>query len=170
MIAADSPGDVLAGRFTRFAAAMVDGLLLMAILLPIQFVTGYTRRVAVQQVGTMEHLAMSLLGIMTMLVLNAYLLVGRGQTIGKALTGIQIVEFNSGELLPFVRVYCYRYLWSLPLFLVVFFIPGWVDDQIVNTVVFIDILLIFGASRRCFHDYVAGSKVVQYRAHRRKLT
>jgi uncharacterized RDD family membrane protein YckC len=98
--------------------------------------------------------------------LNGYLLTTRGQTIGKLLTKIQIVDVQSGDLLPFLRVYVYRYLWTLPLLLVVILIPGPADDLLVNVVYLIDALLIFGSDRRCLHDYIAGSKVVIYRAKR----
>ena len=40
----DSRGDELAGRFTRLAAAMVDGLLVMAITLPVGIATGFDVR------------------------------------------------------------------------------------------------------------------------------
>ena len=47
----DSRGDELAGRFTRLAAAMVDGLLVMAITLPVGIATGFYVRAQTQQVG-----------------------------------------------------------------------------------------------------------------------
>jgi uncharacterized RDD family membrane protein YckC len=105
-----------------------------------------------------------------MLALNGHLLATRGQTVGKLLTKIQIVDAQSGGLLPFLRVYVYRYLWMLPLVFVVALIPGTVDDGLVNVVAIIDALFIFGAARRCLHDYIAGSKVVLYQAHRQRVT
>lgn len=57
----------------------------------------------------------------------------------------------------------------LPLLVVVMLIPGAIDDLLVNIVVLIDALMIFGAERRCLHDYIAGSKVVLYRENRQKL-
>ncbi len=162
-------GDQLAGRFTRLSAVMVDGILLLAILMPVQILTGYREGVTIQQAGWLEQIAMSLLGIMVMLMLNGYLLFTRGQTIGKMLTGIQIVDFTSGRLLPFWRVYVFRYLWMLPLVLIVALIPGTVDDLLINIVFLIDALMIFGANRRCLHDLIAGSKVVLYKTNRQPL-
>lgn len=162
-------GGALAGRFTRFAAAMADGFLLLAILMPIQFATGYFARAMVQQVGIIEQIVMSLLGLGIMLLLNGYLLVNRGQTIGKMLTKIQIVDAETSKLLSFVRVYVYRYLWTLPFVLGVILIPGSRDDVLVNVVIFIDVVIIFGAARRCIHDYIAGSKVVLYQPGRERL-
>ena len=56
----------------------------------------------------------------------------------------------------------YRYLWSLPLVGAVILIPGSLDDFLVNIILLLDVLMIFGASRRCLHDLIAGSKVVRY--------
>jgi len=165
----DSTGDELAGRFTRFVSALIDGVILMMILLPVQYATGFMARASAQVAGIGESFAMSLLGIGVMLALNGYLLFKRGQTIGKVLTKIQIVDFQSGLLLPFMKVYVYRYLWTLPIAIVVILIPGVMDDMLFNLLILIDALLIFGADRRCLHDLIAGSKVVLYMTNRPKV-
>ncbi|MEM9410648.1 MAG: RDD family protein [Planctomycetota bacterium] len=156
----------LAGRFTRFAAVMVDGFLMAAVLVPIQFLTGFFERAMRAQVGPVEQIGMSLLGLATMLVLNGYLLYSRGQTIGKLLTKIQIVDSQNHKLLSFFRVYVLRYLWTLPITIIVALVPGTTDDLALNLIVWIDALLIFGVARRCLHDYIAGSSVVLYREGR----
>lgn len=92
--------------------------------MPIQFVTGFYQRASTQTTGIVEQFLMALLGIGVMLALNGYLLFTRGQSIGKLLTKIQIVDFESGGLLPFLRVFVFRYLWTLPLLVVVMLIPG----------------------------------------------
>jgi uncharacterized RDD family membrane protein YckC len=168
-IAMDSTRDELAGRLLRLGAAMLDGLLLMAILLPVQFATGFIHRAQLQQNGLMEQFAMSLLGMVVFLLLNGYLLFTRGQTIGKLVAGIQVVDFKTGLLLPFLRIYVYRHLWTLPLVVMVLIIPGNVDDMLISVVVMIDVLLIFGENQRCLHDLFADSKVVVYMADRPKL-
>ena len=104
----------------------------------------------------------------TFLILNGYLLVTRGQSIGKVLTKIQVVDFKTGLLLPFLRIYVYRHLWTLPIVVVVVLIPGSIDDLLLNVMVMIDVVLIFGENRRCFHDLLAGSKVVVYQEGREK--
>lgn len=103
------------------------------------------------------------------LILNGYLLVTRGQSIGKALLKIQIVDEQTDKLLPFLRVYVYRYLWLMPLMIVVVIIPGSIDDMAVNIVSVANALFIFGAAQRCLHDYIAGSKVVPYQPGRARL-
>jgi len=165
-LAAEPGGTELAGRFTRFAAALVDGVLMMAVLLPVQLATGFLNRAATQDIRWPEQLAISLLGWVIFLVFHGYLLTTRGQSVGKLLTKIQIVDVKTEELLPFVRVFVYRYLWILPLSILTVFVPGSVDDVLVNVVLLIDVLLIFGQDRRCLHDYIAGSKVVIYQEGR----
>ena len=153
----DSRGDELAGRFTRLAAAMVDGLLVMAITLPVGIATGFDVRAQTQQVGLLEQLAMVALGVIVMLALQGYLLATRGQTIGKLLTKIRIVDAKTGALISFVRVY----VWLTPLVLIAALIPGQVDDVLINLMALVDGLFIFGKERRCLHDFIAGSKVIR---------
>ena len=153
--------DELAGRFARFAAAMVDGILIFAFWVLISIATEFMGRTMDARVGVLD--------ILTMLIVHGYLLFSRGQTIGKLLTNIQIVDYRSGRLLPFRRVFVLRHLWLVPLQVVVFVIPGQIDDRVANIVALIGVLMIFGVERRCLHDYIAGSKVVLYRANREKL-
>lgn len=163
-----TPNDELARRFTRFASALVDGFIAMALTIPVAMATGYYARLQAQEVGFVEQLVMSLFGMGVVLLLNGYLLATRGQSIGKFLTGIQIVDFQNGGLLPFYRVYVFRYLWLLPIVVITAAIPGTADDLLLNIVALIDSLLIFTQERRCLHDYIAGSKVVLYRPNRPK--
>ena len=143
---------------------------MISILGPIQYATGFFQRATAQNVSVLEQLGMGLLGLLTVLALNGYLLFHRGQTIGKWITKIQIVDFESGKLLPFLRVYVYRYLWMLPLSIIVMFIPGTVDDFLLNLVCLVGVLLIFRDSRRCLHDEIAGSKVVLYQEGRLRMS
>jgi len=161
--------DPLASRLSRLGAAMIDGILLMLLVMPVQFLTGFMQRAQTQSAGILEQLAMSLFGMLAFLVLNGYLLAHRGQTIGKYLAKIQIVDYASSQKLPLFRVYVLRYLWTLPLVLLVVLIPGSVDDLLFNLVVLVDVLLIFGSERRCLHDLIAGSKVVMFQPDRPAL-
>lgn len=163
---AGETGDPLAGRMARLGAAIVDGILMLIIIVPVQFASGYITRTSQNQASVIEQLLMALVGIGTMLLLNGYLLAKRGQTLGKIAAGVQIVDYQTGHLLPFLRVYVYRYLWNLPLVVLAAVIPGTADDIVVNLVILIGVLMIFGAERRCLHDYIAGSKVVVFKPGR----
>lgn len=156
-------GNVLAGRSSRFVAALIDGLAMMVVVIPIQFFTGYYQRAQEPGPSPLEQILMSLFGMVVFLVINGQLLRTRGQTLGKWLTGIQIVDHLTATIPPFVRVYVYRYLWSFPLIIVAALVPGNIDDMLVNLVILVDVLFIFGSNRRCIHDYIAGTKVVLFR-------
>lgn len=119
-----SGSDELAGRSTRFASAMLDGICSAALVVPVFIMTGYFQRAQNQQVGLLEELAMSILGIVAFLVVHGYLLATRGQTVGKLLTKIQIVDAQEGKLLPFLKVFVFRYLWLAPVTWIVAIIPG----------------------------------------------
>ena len=156
----------LAGRFTRFAATMIDGFLMLIVLVPIQLASGYIAQLQAGRVNPVLAISLSLAGFVVFLAFHGYPLVRRGQSLGKMATGIQIIDQRSESLLPPVRVIGYRYLWLLPLVLVVAFIPGTLDDNLVNLISLIDILFIFSVTRQCLHDRIAGSRVVIYRPGR----
>ncbi|MEZ6093475.1 MAG: RDD family protein [Pirellulaceae bacterium] len=158
--------DERAGRFTRFAASIVDGILMAGFIYAIQVATGNWDRFTTQEVESSNQFAIYLIGIFVFLALNGYLLAKRGQTIGKLVTKIQIVDARYGNLLPFLRVYVLRYLWPFPFQVLAYLIPGKTDDLIFYWIVLIDVLVIFDSNRRCLHDYIAGSQVVLYRADR----
>jgi len=46
---------------------------------------------------------------------------------------------------------------------------GRVTPQLISFVFFVGVLLIFSPSRRCLHDYLAGTHVVEYRPNRPNL-
>jgi uncharacterized RDD family membrane protein YckC len=72
------------------------------------------------------------------------------QTIGKKLARTRIVSYQDGRNLGFVGNVLLR---SLLPFLIASIIGG--------CFTLIDILLIFGAERRCLHDLIAGTTVVE---------
>lgn len=162
-------GEVLAGRFTRFASTLVDGILMGLLLLPIQFYSGYYTRAAAQNVTITEQLLMAVLGFVAMLVVHGFTLANRGQSIGKILTGIQIVGAHSNALLPFFKVFVLRHMWMLPLNLLAVFAPVPAGGFVLGIIGLVDALLIFGGDRRCLHDYIAGSRVVMYKEGRKKM-
>ena len=141
----------LASRWTRFAAAFVDGIIGMAVGFGILYLFGvwdYIARRQAPPLGLM--LATSVLGFAGFLLLHGYLLKTNGQTIGKKLLGIRIVDLN-GNLPDFWTLILRRYL---PLTLVGH-VP-WIGQYLP----LVDVLFIFREDRRCVHDLIAGTKVV----------
>lgn len=91
------------------------------------------------------------------------LLISRGQTIGKYVRAIRIVDAKTGESLEWATIIFLR---PLPfLILYIFFILASISGQpqyslIPLSLVLVDILFIFRKDRRCLHDLIARSKVI----------
>ena len=97
-----------------------------------------------------EDLVSLLISSVVFLLLNGYLLATRGQTLGKAVVGTQIVSHDN-RLVPLTRLFLLRYfvIWvicSLP-------VIGW-------PLIFADALAIFRENHQCLHDDLCQTKVV----------
>jgi uncharacterized RDD family membrane protein YckC len=75
----------------------------------------------------------------------------RGQSIGKLVVGARIVDYNSGQILPLLKLIGLR---LLPVTIVAL-IP-----VVRSFAGLADVLFIFGSKQRCVHDLIAGTKVV----------
>jgi uncharacterized RDD family membrane protein YckC len=141
---------VLAGRMRRLAGAIIDGLLLMLFFMPAMFFTGVFDIYEQDQQSLLLDIALSVAGFALWLVLNGYLLYHHAQTIGKRLVGTRIVSLENTQA-EMSRIVLYR---TLPIHVLssIPFIGSFVG--------LIDVLFIFGAERRCLHDYIAGTRVV----------
>lgn len=145
-------GQELAGRGTRLAAAIIDGIILALIVWPYAMSTDYWTRATQDQVGTSELLQLSLVSLIGFLVLHGYLLHKSGQTIGKRLLGIRIVSASDGQLVSLGKIFGLRY--------VPIQIAG-VIPVVGQILPLLDVLFIFREDRRCLHDFIAGTKVVK---------
>lgn len=87
-------------------------------------------------------------------MIQGYLLATRGQTVGKYLVGTQILDERTNKVPGFLGMYCKRYL----VFAVAAYIP-----VVGNIIAIIDALMIFRDNRKCWHDEMAGTKVVVFR-------
>lgn len=141
----------LASRWARLGAAILDGLLMMLVILPIGFALGVFD--AITSGGTMSlgtTITMGLIGLGVFFLFNGYLLSTNGQTVGKKLLGIKIVDLD-GKKPPFGRLIALRYA------------PVWLVSYIPvvgNFASLIDSLFIFRGDKRCIHDLIAGTQVV----------
>ena len=149
---AESGGD-LASRWRRLWAAIVDGLIALIVNFPIMIATGYWGRAMEQSVSFLELAAMSALAYVLAMLINGYPLHARGQTLGKMALGIQIVSAETRALMPFTRVALRRYL---PVY-VISSVP-----VLAYLLILIDLLFIFRRDKRCVHDLIAGTIVVDY--------
>ncbi len=144
-------GVELASYGQRFLAALIDGLLLMVIVLPIWFMFAFSSVMAGKEPSTAVTMGMGLLSMVAYIVLNFHFLNKSGQTIGKKAMGIRVVELDNNK--PSVQTLIVkRYLPTALVSMVP--VVGWIFSLV-------DILFIFREDRRCVHDLIAGTKVVQ---------
>lgn len=133
-----------ATRNSRFAANLMDNLIMVICFLPAGFLDDskdWTNP------GDMWMLV-GLGAFFLVLVFNCIYIASNGQTIGKKMTGIRVVRMDDGEKAGFLRIVFLRFVVAQGL---LGMIPFW------NL---IDILCIFGEERRCLHDKIAGTKVI----------
>lgn len=146
----------LATRSQRLVAAIVDSFISVLAIGPLMYFTGYFERVTQQEVTVLETASLGLAGFVLFVILHGYPLATRGQTLGKMLIGIRIVDYTDDRLLPFGRLLALRYL---PIS-VIANIPIPLVGQGLSL---INVLMIFGSEQRCGHDLIAGTKVVKAR-------
>jgi len=138
-----------ASRLSRLAARFLDGLLLFAPL-PLLFM----------------GVPAMLLGFAVLLIGQIWLLVSRGQTLGKKALDIYIMRSDGG--LPHVGWLLLREF-AIPAAVGLLRYAGRHDPSpigqafqvLLGFVGLIDILFIFSPTRRCLHDLVAGTHVVK---------
>lgn len=142
-----------AGRGKRLGAALLDGVISLIWLAPVVW-AGYMWldvRKGLKPAGPMVALMLLGLALMiTIIVVNCLMLHRSGQTIGKRALDMAVVRTDGSRVsLPryiFLRVVPVLILGMLP-----------VVGKLVNLV---DPLLIFGKEKRCLHDLIADTIVV----------
>ncbi|SMF15662.1 Uncharacterized membrane protein YckC, RDD family [Alteromonadaceae bacterium Bs31] len=148
--------DELASRWARLWGALIDGVIGFTVMIPLMFITGYWERAMAQTVGVTETVLYAVFGFVIFAVLHGYFLVKNGQTIGKKILGTKIVSNETGEVLPVWKVLFLRYL------------PVSVAANIPvlgGFVILINYLFVFSKSKRCLHDLIASTKVINVDAH-----
>lgn len=123
----------------------------MLVLIPLMIVTGgFDGVMQGVEPSFTYNLIMAVVGIVLFVMVNGVLLVRHGQTVGKRLVKIRITDLNGRR--PTMNNYIARYS--------VYFLPGQIPiiGQLFSIV---NILFIFGESKRCIHDHAGSTKVVQ---------
>ena len=142
----------LASRWARLGASIIDSIIMMVIVIPVMYFTGgFEGIMEGRQPGFVYSLGMAVLGIIGFFAINYRYLIANGQTVGKKVLEIKIVDLN-GNLPVFQPQLVIRYA--------VYMLPGQIPvvGQIFSI---INILFIFGKEKRCIHDLVAKTKVVK---------
>jgi uncharacterized RDD family membrane protein YckC len=163
-VVSDKPleSDLRASRGARFGAAFLDGIIAMVIVYgPLLIFGGLSTLQAVAATGSSRFAVYGnianatgggivIAALVALLVINLYLLHKSGQSIGKKLVGIHITR-TDGSKASLARIVFVR---DLP-FIILGVIPF---IQLVAW--FVDPLFIFGEGRRCLHDLLADTIVV----------
>jgi uncharacterized RDD family membrane protein YckC/predicted RNA-binding Zn-ribbon protein involved in translation (DUF1610 family) len=143
----------LASRLSRLGASMIDWILLGLTMVP-GFILLMSTIGAGPGRGDAEAAALLLLvaGPLLLWLVEWVLLSCHGQTLGKKMCGIRIVNYKDG---------------SNPGFGGAVFLRNWVSFMICcipyvgEIFVFVNVLCIFATDRRCLHDHIAGTCVVE---------
>ena len=141
----------LASRSVRLGGALIDGVISLVIIVPVMLATGSFQRLFRGEEMTIgQRAAFFVAGWAVFLALNGYLLLKRGQTIGKVAVKTRIVDLN-GNIPHFGKLLVLRYL----------IIGLLAEIPIIGSLAcLVDALFIFGKESRCLHDYIAGTRVV----------
>jgi uncharacterized RDD family membrane protein YckC len=147
----------LAGRGSRLGAQLLDGLVALVPAAPM-IVGAIMVAVSMKNGGgaTPSPLALGLigvggLGLLALVIFQIYRVSTTGQTLGKKWVGVRIVKLD-GSPVTFTTVFLLRG-----------FVPGLIGAVPYVGAVFslVNILFIFREDRRCIHDLIAGTRVVE---------
>ncbi len=141
----------LAGRGQRLAAAIIDGIISTVITVGIMYPFGVLEQFANGiEPDTPTLIIVVALSLTIFFAINGYLLHRNGQTIGKKLLSIRISNLQN-ENPGAAKIIFVRYL-PMQLIAQIPFVGGLIG--------LVNVLMIFGSERRCLHDYIAGTIVI----------
>ncbi|HET7842764.1 MAG TPA: RDD family protein [Xanthomonadales bacterium] len=146
----------LPSRWLRIAGVIVDAIAVSVITIPTLFLSGYFAQMmqtaaAGQQPSVALQVGGAAFGFAVFLAVHGYLLWSNGQTLGKRLLGMKIVDMQTRQKPAFGWLVAMRFL--VPQ--VVYMIP-----IVGGLVALVGILLIFREDRRPLHDHLARTQVV----------
>lgn len=142
---------ILASRGKRLGGALLDGLFGLIIMIPIMLFTGgLEQSFKGESPSIIQQTGYVFLGLFIFLALHGYLLYTRGQTIGKLIVKTRIVD-RFGNIPKFGKLFILRYL-ILGLFVII--------PILGELLAIVNILFIFRKDRRCIHDHLAQTWVV----------
>jgi uncharacterized RDD family membrane protein YckC len=145
----------LADRGTRLGAALIEGLIFTIAASPLILAIAMSdQNLKAGGSAEMRNIALMSLGALLVLAVGIYQLVilsTRGQSIGKRILGIRIVSCEDGRNPGGVKTILLRG-----------FLPGLITNIPLIGFIFslADTCFIFREDRRCIHDHMAGTQVV----------
>ena len=145
------PPLIKASRLSRLTAFIIDHILYLIFALfffPLLLNFELTALAKSNEIPLSKLLIMHLLiGIIFPLIINSWFM-REGQTIGKKIMNIYVAKINSDEPLNFIEYFATRHLIAFTL-------------GVIPIISFVNILMIFKEDRRCFHDLIAKTHVLQ---------
>ncbi len=140
--------DSLASRGSRLAASLIDAFAAIVILMPALAAVFFAGASEGPSGAAILFAVISGIAFIGFAVYQLSMLIRLGQTLGKKAMNIRIVNYSDGQIPSAGRLLGMRYFVNSLLGQIPFY-------------TFLDVLLIFGNERRCIHDYLAGTKVVE---------
>ena len=140
-----------ASRWARLGSALIDGILIMIVTMPLAYFIGFFENLGEAPPDLGKTLLIAFVGFALYFAINGKLLYENAQTIGKRFNGIKIVNLDGSK--PSIQdLIVKRYIpyFGFP------YIP-----YIGGLVNLVNLCFIFGKERRCLHDRIAGTKVVK---------
>ncbi len=150
-LAIDTQSSYLASRWSRLFASLLDSLTILVVTVPAMYFTGgFDQIIAGIEPSIVYNLSIAALAIFVFFVINAKFLIKDGQTLGKKVLGIRIVDLEGN--LPTMKGHLLKRYAT-------YFLPGQVPiaGQLFS---FVNVLFIFSKQKRCIHDLFAGTMVV----------
>ena len=151
---------VAAAIWRRMVATLIDVVLVPVFTLFLIMLLDVVEDAEDYASYTMLGVSVLATAIAAYVLLNGYLLVRRGQTVGKWLLGVRIVG-TEGMSAPLIRLFIVR-----PWFYVLLFTLPAVSFMMPVGLIFVVIVVIDNGmaligERRCVHDMICGTRVVQ---------
>lgn len=147
----DNGESPLASRWNRLFGAIIDGIISLLVAIPLMFLFGMWDAIKTGvEPPFMTTLGSAIVSFILFIAIHGHFLRVNGQTIGKKLVGTKIVGVDNAQA-DFNTVILKRYL---PI-TAVSVVP--IAGQFLPL---IDVLFIFRGDKRCVHDLIAGTKVV----------
>lgn len=142
----------LASRWRRLGAAILDFVVVGILAATLMDVIGLDDRLNEAVMSSLVYnLVLGALFSVLFLLINFKLLKDKGQTIGKKVLGIKIVNLAGGQA-TWRKNLSKRYA--------TFLIPGQIS-VIGSIFELVNFLFVFGKKKRCIHDYAGSTQVVK---------
>ncbi len=168
----NTDGIVLASRGRRLAAVLLDGLIFVLIFLVVAILViasvpngreELARIITAYMEAETDYFQLQLLNpwiyveivfyLVAYFIINGYYLATRGQSLGKMILDIRIVDADTHQVVPLTRIIFLRYF--------IFDTASFINLFLGLIVEIVDMFSIFRRDRRMIHDLVANTVVIK---------